>query len=435
MRITVSTVILTGIVTSLTAFAPGKLAGQSAQEKATTTDPDTLVYRVDPIVVTATRGPRVVSKIPRPVSVVSQVRIDRLAPNTVTDLFRTLPGLDVTGVGVNQGRPSIRGQRGQRILLLEDGLRLNNSRRQQDFGEIPALVDVTGVERVEVVRGPASVLYGSDAIGGVVNIITRVPAREGLHGEASYRHGSVEGQNRGSARIYGRFGPLSVRAGGTIRDAGSYEAPAGTYGAIKLSEDTPVLNTGVEDRSFDLRLGYEASPRHSFFGKVETYAADSAGFGSVDPAAYAPGQPEIDILYPRQRFTKLTAGYRAQELASPIADRIEILAYGQKNTRNLNLGFAHSFGPGAGMTVDNRNYTNIRTYGLRAEARKLAMPGLLLTYGMDLWRDRTRGTDHNTTVITGFGPPMTDVKDTPQLPDASYLSGGVFLQSEIQATD
>ncbi|MEQ9568874.1 MAG: TonB-dependent receptor plug domain-containing protein, partial [Longimicrobiales bacterium] len=119
---------------------------------------DTTVYAIDPLLVTATRGPRLVSETPRPVSVLGRVEVREQAPNTVSDLFRRLPGLDVTGVGVNQARPAIRGQRGQRILLLQDGMRLNNSRRQQDFGELPALVDVTGVERVEVVRGPASVL-------------------------------------------------------------------------------------------------------------------------------------------------------------------------------------------------------------------------------------------------------------------------------------
>ena len=102
---------------------------------AQTPPADTLVYNLDPVVVTATRGPRELSTIPQPVSVVQLRDLERRSANTVTDLFRGLPGLDVTGVGVNQGRPQIRGLKGQRILLLSDGLRLNNSRRQQDFGD------------------------------------------------------------------------------------------------------------------------------------------------------------------------------------------------------------------------------------------------------------------------------------------------------------
>ena len=64
---------------------------------------------------------------------------------------------------------------GLRVLFLENGLRINNPRRQTDFGEITGLVDLESVSTIEVVRGPASVLYGSDAIGGVLNLISADP--------------------------------------------------------------------------------------------------------------------------------------------------------------------------------------------------------------------------------------------------------------------
>lgn len=397
---------------------------------------DTLVFLVDPIVVTATRGPRQASKIPQPVSVVQEEELIRKVPNTVTDLFRALPGLDVTGVGVNQGRPQIRGQRGQRILLLEDGLRLNNFRRQQDFGELPALVDVTGVQRVEVVRGPASVLYGSDAIGGVINIITRSPVEEGWHGTASLKYGDVEAQKAGSARVYGRFDGLTLRAGGTLREAAAYTAPSGSFGQIRLQGETEVLNSGVKDRSLDIRLGWEPEGRHSVFGKFERYEADDAGFGSVDPALYDPGAPSIDITYPSQTWSKLTAGYLGRELGTTLADQVQVLAYGQDNERNLDLAFALGLGPGARMDILNQNYTDIRTYGFRAEARKLATPEVLLTYGVDVVTERADGTDLNTTTITGFGPsPIVETSDRPQLPESRFTTLGAFLQGEVGLTD
>jgi hemoglobin/transferrin/lactoferrin receptor protein len=420
------------VLSALTAALP---LGMRAQTPAAGPPSDTLVFTVDPLVVTATRAPRELSRTPRPVSVVGRVEARELAPNTVSDLFRSLPGVEVTGVGVNQGRPAIRGQRGQRILLLEDGLRLNNSRRQQDFGELPALVDVTGVERVEIVRGPASVLYGSDAIGGVVNIITRAPEREGLHGLASFRYGSVEEQARGTVRAYGRFGRLSLQAGGTMRNADPYEAPAGSFGAITLDDEVVVHNTGVEDRSGDLRVGFDLTPQQHLFGKLVAYTAEETGFGSVDPDAYAPDQPTIDITYPDQRWAKLTLGYRAEQIGSPIADRFELLAYGQDNERELVLSLVQGFGPqappGAGIAIVNENTTDIRTYGLRAEARKTALPGLTFTYGMDLVRDDAEGTDVSTSTLTGFGPPQVDVTTRPQLPEASFLSLGAFLQGEM----
>jgi outer membrane receptor protein involved in Fe transport len=396
---------------------------------------DSIVFKIDPLLVTATRGPRQITQTPRPVSVVDQAQLALLSPNSVSDLFRDIPGLEVTGVGPNQARPSIRGQRGQRILLLSDGIRMNNSRRQRDFGELPALVDVNAVEQVEVVRGPASVLYGSDAIGGVVNIITQVPNRDGIHGRAGYRYGDVDGQNRFNARVSGRSGSFSVLAGGMFRTSDAYEAPGGTFGDITLDNDVVVMGSGLEDQSFDLRLGWDFSERVSLFGKFEAYRAFDAGFGFVDPALYSPDDPTINITYPEQDYDKASFGFRATELGFALADRVELMAYGQDNERKLNFNTFITFFPGAGLELDNRNFTDIRTYGFRAEARKLVSDRVLLTYGLDGYRDRAEGTDTNTETIVGFGPPQVNVSNRPTIPFAEYTSVGTFLQGEIDLGD
>jgi hemoglobin/transferrin/lactoferrin receptor protein len=296
---------------------------------------DTVLLRA--MTVTATRVAKDVFKTPKPVSVLGRLKIAERAPNNVTDLFRDLPGLDVAGVGVTQSRPIIRGQRGQRILLLEDGLRLNNSRRQQDFGEIPALVDVSMVDRVEVVRGPASVLYGSDAIGGVVNVITQTPETAGLHGTAGYRYSTHDTQNKLAGSLLGRFGAFSFRAAGTYRNADPYDAPAGSYGEIQLNEETSVAGTGVQDESINLYAAYDVASGQKVYAKYERYRADTTGFGFVDPAAYAPDLPDILIDYPFQRFDKITVGYQGRGLGLPFADRFDAVGYYQDNERRFNL--------------------------------------------------------------------------------------------------
>ena len=406
-------------------------AAVSAQAPTDAEAPDSLVYLVDPVVVTATRGPRAASAVPAPVSVLQRRDLVEQAPNTIADLFRTLPGLDVTGVGVNQVRPQIRGQSGQRILLLADGLRMNNTRRQRDFGELPALVDLGTVEQVEVVRGPASVLYGSDAIGGVVNIITEREVADGFRESLSYLYGSAADQGRISLRADGRRGPFSLEGGAMSRSAEAYEAPSGSFGDITLGDDVTVLNSGVEDRGFDLRLGYDLGAGVGVFAKAEHYRAEEAGFGFVHPDAYAPGDPVIEILYPEQKFTKLSAGLRARDLDFVAADALSLTAYGQDNERQLVFDAVIPFFPGAGLTLDNRNFTDIRTYGLRAEARKLVANAVLFTYGVDGFRDRAEGTDVNTSVITGFGPPMVTTTNAPSIPHAEFQSVGAFLQGEL----
>jgi outer membrane receptor protein involved in Fe transport len=370
-----------------------------------------------------------------PVQAITPQYLKEQVPNTVSDLFRGMTGLDVSGVGANQVRPIIRGQRGQRVLLLADGIRLNNSRRQQDFGELPALVDVSSVNRVEVVRGPASVLYGSDAIGGVVNIITEPQQTDALHGTLGYRYGSEADQHKGNARVVGGLGRWDLAVGASWRDAGWYSAPAGSFGNITLTEATQVQNTGVQDRSIDARLGYRFTSRHRVFGKFERYEADEAGFGFVDPDAYAPGEPSIEILYPFQDFTKFSLGYAGAELNSVLADRFEAVGYVQQNKRRLDFNLFTLFGPGtppgAGIAIETENFTDIGTTGFRLEARKLAASPLLLTYGLDFFRDDSENTDVSDQTVLGFGPPMTETDSTPTLPNATYRAIGVFLQGEL----
>jgi outer membrane receptor protein involved in Fe transport len=427
----------TGFAVCAACFALVAASPSAAQEETSdSTVTPQRSYRISPVVVTATRSEKETFDVPKPVAVMDRDDILRKKPNSAADLFREMPGLDVTGVGTNQVRPSIRGQRGQRILLLADGMRLNNSRRQQSFGEIPALIDVRSLERVEVVRGPASVLYGTDAIGGVINLITRRPTAEGLHGSAGYRFSTHDEQQNAGGSLFGRFGAWSFMAKGMFRNANDYEAPAGDFGQITLAQNTKVLDTGAQDHSAEGMLAYELGRNKELFVKYERYRADTAGFGYVDPEDYAPGAPFIQILYPFQDFDKSTVGFRAANLGVPIADRLNIVGFFQQNERRLSNNVFVAFGPpGAGVDVKSNNYTDLETFGARVEVGKLVGNSVMLTYGVDLFRDGTQNTDSSVTTMVGFGPPQVTESNTPLVPNASYLNTGVFLQGDIQLTN
>jgi len=89
-----------------------------------------------------------------------------------------VPGVMVQKTGHGQGSPYIRGFTGFRTLLMIDGIRLNNAVFRDGPNQYWNTVDPFSIERLEVVKGPSSVLYGSDAIGGTVNVITRGPGGE-----------------------------------------------------------------------------------------------------------------------------------------------------------------------------------------------------------------------------------------------------------------
>ena len=423
-----------------TVVAGGILSAQASPDSVRADSARRRLTSLREVTITATRTEKDVFDSPSAVSVIDSATLRRRLPNTPVDAFRDLPGLDVTGVGTNQTRPTIRGLGGQRILLLEDGLRLNNSRRQQDFGELPAIAGISGIDRVEVVRGPASVLYGTDAIGGVVNIISAgLPAfgTDGVHGWAGFRYSSADKQQTPSAGLEGRAGRFGFRASGAYRDTHSYEAPSGSFGGINLANDVRVNDTGVRDYSYNANAGWDLGKSQSFFARAEHYTARDAGFGYVANADLgATNAPTIQITYPDQDVQRFSLGWRALALHAPVADRVEVTTYLQDNRRHLDLDVFVPFGRGlpatAGVTSQQRNWTNMRTLGFRAEATKLVGGRVLMTYGADAFRDRSDNTDSSLTIVTGFGPPQTEASTRPQVPNASFRSAGLFAQSDVR---
>ena len=419
----------------LVVILPASLA---AQQDARARDDSVRARRLSPVVTTATRTPTSVLDAPAPVLRVDSSTIRERLPNTGADLLRELPGVDVTGVGTNQTRPVIRGQRGQRILLLQDGLRLNNSRRQQDFGELSAIVDVGDLDGIEIVRGPSSVLYGTDAIGGVINLITREPpgrGESGVRGTASFGHGSADEQNRGTASLSQRLGRLGYRLSGSYRQSADYTAPSGSFGNLTLSQRERVFDSGVRDGSYGGTVSYDLTSKQRLFVKTESYQARSAGFGYLRPEAFGTNQPTIAIRYPDQDVRNYVAGYRASLSNRLLADRVDLTSYLIDNRRHLTIDVNVPFGPPlppGGVASYSANFTDMRTVGVRAEATKIIGGRHALTYGVDGFRDRSNNTDSSSTTVTGFGPPSTSMSTTPQVPNAAMRSAGAFAQLNVQ---
>lgn len=421
-----------------TLAAPTPAAAQGGPVTADTTLRQTSLRAAT---ITATRTETDVLRVAVPVSVIDSTRITRSLINGAADILREEAGVDVIGTGVNQGRPAIRGQRGQRILLLEDGMRLNNSRRQQDFGELPGLVAPEQLARIEVVRGPASVLYGTDAIGGVVNLITAGPQANGVDftaGSVGYQFGSQGTMSKTLAAFSGSRGNVAFSLDGSARVAGDYEAPAGTYGKVTLADKTPLQLSGVRDRNIAGALAWKVAGSHTLTARLEQYVADDAGFGYIPPARLGGDQTEIQIGYPHQQFDKLTLGFRSGSVGWGAADRFDVTAFVQRNRRDLSQHIFVPFGgkspPGAGVDIQAVNFTDVGSVGLRAELTKVTGT-VTFTYGADLYRDDAKGNDSSATSVLGFGPMPPDVNTRPQIPNATLTNMGVFAQGDVRLTD
>lgn len=414
-------------------LAPAFSSSAMAQERTAADSARTLRT----VTVTATRAPTDVRLVPAPVTVLDSASIRERAPNNAADLLREAPGVDVVGTGPNQGRPSIRGQRGQRILLLQDGLRLNNNRRQQDFGELPALVDVDQVERVEVVRGPSSVLYGSDAIGGVINLITRSPRIDGttrVRGNLGYRYAGAGDQQRGDGSVTLSRGAFAFSAAGSLRNAGNYAVPGGSFGDLTLPDGIDLSDSGVRDRSLNLHGAWRGAANTSAWIRHDRYEARDAGFGFVEPRILGDTSARIQLTYPWQSVQKTTAGFNRSALGLAFADRVDVSLYTQGNDRDFNsaVDVYIPTGPGRTAVVRSRSFntTDVRSSGLRLEAAKV-LSRVTFTYGVDAVRDDASASDSSYSRTTGFGPnPIISSSTRPSLPDADMRNLGLFLQGD-----
>lgn len=151
--------------------APVATAAENAAAESTGSD----------IVVTATSREQEVKDAPASISVITREDLERLPYREVTDALLEIPGVTVTQGERNSRDISIRGMAPQYTLILVDGKRLSARESRTNGGSISEgglLPPLESIERIEVVRGPMSSLYGSDAMGGVVNIITRAVASE-----------------------------------------------------------------------------------------------------------------------------------------------------------------------------------------------------------------------------------------------------------------
>jgi vitamin B12 transporter len=161
------------------------------------------------VVVTATASPEEEKTLGAATTVITREQIEKSGRVTVLELLRAVPAVDVVQSGGEGSVTSIflRGTNSTQALVLVDGARVNSPYFPgYDFSGLTT----ENVERIEIVRGPFSALYGSDAIGGVVQIFTR-PAQEGLSGGATAEGGNA-GQAAASAFLTGGSGPLSAAA-------------------------------------------------------------------------------------------------------------------------------------------------------------------------------------------------------------------------------
>lgn len=258
--------------------APRPVAGDTD-----TSAPEPLpTYLFDEVIVTGAPLPRTIAELAKPVTVVEGTRLQaRVAPQ-LGEVLAEEAGVNQTYFGPGASRPVIRGLGGDNIRVLENGLGLLDASSispDHAVGVEPLLV-----RRIEVVRGPSALLYGPNAIGGVVNVTTsRLPEEPidvAIRGALQGRGNSVNDEGAGVGYLEGGYAGFALHANGFARKANDTAIP-GFARSSRLREAEPLPPDEAEPRNTLVNTALETTGA----GVGATYFWDGGSLG-LSPALY-----------------------------------------------------------------------------------------------------------------------------------------------------
>ncbi|PQO32939.1 hypothetical protein DTL21_21200 [Bremerella cremea] len=173
---------------------------------------------------------------PRAINIISHQRLMEKSPLDMGQALENEVGVMVQRTGRGQSSPYVRGLTGQQVLIMVDGVRMTNATFRSGPNQYFNTIDPNTVDHIEVIRGPGSVLYGSDAIGGVINVVTKsanYTSTNYLTGGTIQRFSSADLGYTGRVSVEGFTESTGFYGGGTYGNynnldiGGSPDAPAG----------------------------------------------------------------------------------------------------------------------------------------------------------------------------------------------------------------
>lgn len=226
---------------------------------ATATSSETKISNEETLVVTTNRSASNLWESPATIQVIDQQTLQNSTNASIADNLQDIPGVEITDNSL-AGRKQIRirGEASSRVLILIDGQEVTYQRAGDNYG-VGLLIDESALERVEVVKGPYSVLYGSQAIGGIVNFITKKGGDKLASGVVKAVYNSATAGWEESIAVLGSIGGFDYRINGSYSDQGNRDTPDGR-----------LPNTNYRNNSQGVWLGYN-SGNHRFGLSLDRY--------------------------------------------------------------------------------------------------------------------------------------------------------------------
>jgi hemoglobin/transferrin/lactoferrin receptor protein len=447
------------------------------------------------VTVTAARGQRDERLVPLRLDAIPRDELVAKNPTSTGDGLIGEPGITPVGSGPFQVRPRLRGLDSTRVLVLVDGERLNNARTATDRAGVEVgLADLGSVQAMEVVSGSGSVLYGTDALSGTINILTGLPQfAGGLRLDYGFDgfYSTNERGRRGTATFGVSHRRVAVQVIGTRESFDSYEAGrSAAREETGLFFDQGILSQAdTIDDAFGFSFGRFPDPFNAPYARSNTVVPRSGAEGSnlnasglvrlsdrqtvrvkylrrrMENVGFPDFEPPFffsRISLPYSNLDRVSARYEAQSI-TPWFTNLKVSAYHQDQRRLLRNEFpvqfpvpSPRFFPVSVFRLDILSDTeqHVRTPGVDVQGTFVAGVSHVITAGATVYRDGSE--DARTTVTTTtqigsvslgprgpeavvfpspvvLGPPATT--HPVRVPDSSFRAVGLYAQDEWQATD
>jgi hemoglobin/transferrin/lactoferrin receptor protein len=391
----------------------------SAQETA-----DSLrSLEMEVVVVSATRSLSNLENIPIKIHVVDKKQIEENQPLTPVEALQYIPGVTRQSDGGLASTPIIRGLSRERAPLLIDGNPFVGGRIRSY-----ALMDPFQAERIEVVKGPASAFWGSDAVSGLVNIITR--KAENGYGKDMKIGGSVYGGYqsvadfyRGRVELEGRGNGFDFLMGGGMRKAGNTKTAEGE-----------IENSQFESTNFDFNLGYSWAANHRVEISGKYFENRNVGFpGGLG----APGPPSVIRRFDPDIQKDINLAYDGYDISEKIESIGVRLFYKEQNLhvdQITNIPFPNT--TNLNRRINAMLDVDVPFMGGRFFSTVRQKDNAKMTFGIDYLREHRIGTfrELNIQIFNQMGNMVNEInRPYEQIqPDSYSNSIGLFAIEEVK---
>lgn len=379
---------------------------------------------IDAMVVTAGRLKSDPPAIPNPINVITKKNISERSAKTSAEALREENGIFVQKTGHGGGSAIIRGLSSNQILILVDGIRLNNSLYRLGNHSYLTTIDNNSIQQIEVFRGPTSMQYGSDAMGGTINLRTQIPESQTSDFWSQFsllsQYATADKEKTISGRTEFGFSRVSFNAGFSYKDFEDLRRGSNSdYARIEKSTNGMIQSpSGYHAYDFDSKLSYQISNGSDIIAAYQySNQTNIPRYDKYENDNYYLWQ------YQPQRRQLVYLKYQHNLNSKYINSINSTISYNnQIEGRHIQRDEASEL---------QKEKDEARTSGFTFEAKSY-IGNQNLTYGTELYFDDIKSKRYSIDPITGF---ITKDLITRYPDGAEYNSYGFYIQDEYHINE